>query len=256
MDLGLSRRVVLITGSSRGIGLAEARLFAQEDARVAINGVDPARAEESAAAIRATGGDAKAFAADVTNADAVAKLFARIASEMGPCEILVNNAGLAGRHLGRPADQISEEDWDAVIDSHLRATWLCTRAALPAMRAAKWGRIVNTSSIHHTGGGRPGLTSYAAAKGAISAFTRTAAKEVAADGITINTVAPGFVRTDMLTRLNDDFQNRVRSQSPLGRPAEPEEVAAAVVFLCAQQASYINGALLAVDGGRREFVWD
>jgi 3-oxoacyl-[acyl-carrier protein] reductase len=256
MDLGLSGKVVLVTGSSRGIGLAEARLFAQEGARVAINGVNPGRADEAAASIRAAGGDARAFAADVTRSGEVAKLFSRIADEMGPCEVLVNNAGLAGRHLGKPADQITEEDWDIVIDSHLRSTWLCTRAALPAMRAAKWGRIVNTSSIHHTGGGRPGLTSYAAAKGAIAAFTRTAAKEVAADGITVNTVAPGFVRTEMLTRLNEDFQSRVRSQSPLGRPAEPEEVAAAVVFLCAKQASYINGALLAVDGGRREFVWD
>ena len=256
MDLGLSRKVVLITGSSRGIGFAQARLFAQEGARVAVNGVNPERAEQSAAAIRAEGGDAQAFVADVTRADEVQALFARIAQAMGPCEVLVNNAGLAGRHLGKPADQVSEEDCDAVIDSHLRATWLCTKFALPAMRAAKWGRIVNTSSIHHTGGGRPGLTSYAAAKGAISAFSRTAAKEVAADGITINTVAPGFVRTDMLTKLNEDFQNRVRSQSPLGRPAEPEEVAAAVVFLCSRQASYINGALLAIDGGRREFVWN
>ncbi|MBU1359006.1 MAG: SDR family oxidoreductase [Gammaproteobacteria bacterium] len=256
MDLGLTRKVVLVTGSSRGIGLAEARLFAEEGARVAINGVDPARAEATAAQIRAEGGEAQAFAADVTRGDEVARLFADIARTLGPCEILVNNAGLAGRHLGRPADQITDADWDAVIDSHLRATWLCTRAALPAMRAAGWGRIVNTSSIHHTGGGRPGLSSYAAAKGAIAAFSRTAAKEVAADGITINTVAPGFVRTDMLTRLPDDFQNRVRMQSPVGRPAEPEEVSAAVVFLCSRQASYINGALLAVDGGRREFVWD
>lgn len=256
MDLGLRGKVVVVTGSSRGIGLAEARLFAQEGARVAINGVDPQRAEEAAAAIRAAGGDAVAFPADVARAETVADLFARVRDRLGECSILVNNAGLAGRHLGKPADQISEDDWDAVVDSHLRATWLCTRAALPAMRAAKWGRIVNTSSIHHTGGGRPGLTSYAAAKGAISAFSRTAAKEVASDGITINTVAPGFVRTDMLARTSDDFQSRVRSQSPLGRPAEPEEIAAAVVFLCSDQASYINGALLAIDGGRREFVWN
>lgn len=256
MDLGLSRRVVLVTGSSRGIGLAQARLFAAEGARVAINGINAERAEAAARALREAGADAQAFAADVTRADAVEDLFARIRSKMGECEVLVNNAGLAGRHLGKPVDLITEEDWDAVLNSHLRATWLCTRAALPAMRAARWGRIVNTSSIHHTGGGRPGLGSYAAAKGAISAFSRTAAKEVAGDGITINTVAPGFVRTDMLTRLNEDFQERVRSQSPLGRPAEPEEIAAAVVFLCSVQASYINGALLAVDGGRREFVWN
>jgi 3-oxoacyl-[acyl-carrier protein] reductase len=256
MDLGLLGKVVLVTGSSRGIGLAEARLFAAEGARVAINGIDPVRAEEAAASIRGGGGDAQAFVADVTKPQEVARLFARIAERMGECSILVNNAGLAGRHLGKPVDEISEEDWDKVIDSHLRATWLCTRAALPAMRAAKWGRIVNTSSIHHTGGGRPGLASYAAAKGAISAFSRTAAKEVAADGITINTVAPGFVRTDMLIRLPEDFQNRVRSQHPMGRPAEPDEVASAVVFLCSTQASYITGALLAVDGGRREFVWN
>jgi len=217
--------------------------------------VDRDRAEQAAAAIRAAGGDALAFPADITRAANVADLFASIRERMGECAILVNNAGLAGRHLGKPADQIDDADWDAVIDSHLRATWLCTRAALPAMRAARWGRIVNTSSIHHTGGGRPGLSSYAAAKGAISAFSRTVAKEVAADGITINTVAPGFVRTDMLTKLPEDFQVRVRTQNPLGRPAEPDEIAAAVVFLCSQQASYITGALLPVDGGRREFVW-
>lgn len=256
MDLGISGKVVLVTGSSRGIGLATARLFVREGARVAINGIRPERAEAAAAAIRAEGGDAQAFAADLRNAHEVADLFKRMAERTGDCAVLVNNAGLAGRHLGKPADQIIEEDWDAVIDSHLRATWLCTRAALPAMRAARWGRVVNISSIHQTGGGRAGLTSYAAAKGAISAFSRTASKEVAADGITINTVAPGFVRTEMLSKLSSDFQERVRMQHPLGRAAEPEEVAAAVVFLCSQQASYITGALLAVDGGRREFVWE
>jgi 3-oxoacyl-[acyl-carrier protein] reductase len=256
MEFGLRGKVALVTGSSRGIGLAEARLLAREGVRIAVNGLDRERAEAAAAELRAAGGDALAFAGDVTRSAEVADLFARIRVGLGPCSILVNNAGLAGRHLGKPADEISEDDWDAVIDSHLRATWLCTRAALPEMRAARWGRIVNTSSIHHTGGGRPGLASYAAAKGAISAFTRTVAKEVAGDGITINTVAPGFVRTDMLTKLPEDFQSRVRSQSPLGRPAEPDEVAAAVVFLCSQQASYITGALLPVDGGRREFVWN
>lgn len=256
MNLGISGKIVLVTGSSRGIGFEEARLFAAEGARVAINGMDAQRAEAAAAGLRAAGGDAQAFPADVSDASQVARLFQDIAERMGPCDILVNNAGLAGRHLGRRAEDIAENDWDKVIDSHLKATWLCTRAALPAMRAAGWGRIVNTSSIHHTGGGRTGVSSYAAAKGAIAAFSRATAKEVAAGGITVNTIAPGFVRTDMLTRLPADFQHVVRTQSPVGRPAEPEEIAAAVVFLCARQASYITGALLAIDGGRREFFWD
>ncbi|MBL0918551.1 MAG: SDR family oxidoreductase [Hydrogenophaga sp.] len=256
MNLGIQGKVVLVTGSSRGIGLEEAKLFAAEGARVAINGVDAPRAEAAAAAIRAAGGDAQAFAADVSDAAQVALLFERIAAHMGPCSILVNNAGLAGRHLGHLAEKITETDWDLVMGSHLRATWLCTRAALPAMRAAGWGRIVNTSSIHHTGGGRPGVSSYAAAKAGIAAFSRATAKEVAADGVTVNTVAPGFVRTEMLTQLSDRFQDTVRKQSPVGRPADPEEIAAAVVFLASRQASYITGALLAIDGGRREFVWD
>lgn len=140
MDLGLSRKVVLITGSSRGIGFAQARLFTREGARVAINGVNPKRAEQAAAAIRVEGGDALAFVADVTQSGEVQQLFARIADAMGPCDILVNNAGRAGRHLGKPVDEITEEDWDIVIDTHLRATWLCTKASLPAKRAAKWGR--------------------------------------------------------------------------------------------------------------------
>ena len=256
MDLGLRGKVVVVTGSSRGIGLAQARLFALEGARIAINGVDPARAEATATSIREGGGDAQAFAADVSQADEVHELFAQVAARMGPCEVLVNDAGVAGRHVGKPADQIAEEDWDKVMDTHLKSTWLCTREALPAMRVAGWGRIVNTSSIHHTGGGRPGMSSYAAAKAGISAFSRTAAKEVAGSGITINTVAPGFVRTDMLMRLPEEFLKRVRNQCPVGRPAEPDEIACAVVFLCSKQASYITGALLEIDGGRREFVWN
>jgi NAD(P)-dependent dehydrogenase (short-subunit alcohol dehydrogenase family) len=256
MDLGIAGKVVLVTGSSRGIGLEEVRMFAAEGARVAINGINAERAEASAAALRAAGADAQAFAADVSDAAQVARLFDNITTRMGPCSILVNNAGLAGRHLGHAAEKITDTDWDLVINSHLRATWLCTRAALPAMRAAGWGRIVNTSSIHHTGGGRPGVSSYAAAKAGIAAFSRATAKEVAGDGVTVNTVAPGFVRTDMLTRLSDAFQKTVAHQAPMGRPAEPEEIAAGVVFLCSKQASYITGALLAVDGGRREFVWD
>ena len=193
MDLGLQGKVVLVTGSSRGIGLAEARLFAAEGARVAINGVDRDRAEQAAAQIRADGGDAQAFPADVTRGERGGRSFRPHRRRARTLRSPRQQRGSRGPAPGKPADETSEADWDAVVDSHLRATWLCLRAALPAMRAARWGRIVNTSSIHHTGGGRPGLASYAAAKGAISAFSRTVAKEVAGDGITVNTVAPGFV---------------------------------------------------------------
>ena len=249
MDLGLQDKVVVVTGSSRGIGLAEAQLFAAEGARVAINGVDPGRAESAAAAIRAAGGEAQAFAADVTRAAAVDELFARVAAALGPCDVLVNNAGLAGRHLGKPADRITEEDWDAVLDSHLRATWLCTRAALPAMRAAGWGRIVLVSA------GSAYLRNhsiYGLAKQALSFLAEELALELGPE-VTVNAVAPGQIAesADDIAEFDPSFVERAIAHTPAGRLATRAEVAELVTALCGPSFDMVTGATLPVDGGWR-----
>jgi 3-oxoacyl-[acyl-carrier protein] reductase len=255
MDCLLQGKVALVTGSSRGLGLAEAKALAAEGVRVAVNGRDTSAAEAAAAQIRAGGGRADAFPADVTDEAAVERLVADVVERCGSLDILVNNAGIAGQRLGRGVDEIEGADWDAIIDSHLRSTWLCTKHAARVMKARRWGRIVNTSSVHVTGGGRPGVSSYSAAKAAVAGFGRTVAKELGAWGITVNTIAPGYIETDMLGGYPPEFLDTIRRQSPLGRLGRPEEVGALVAFLCSEPAGYMTGALICIDGGRREYTW-
>lgn len=254
MDLALAGRVALVTGSTRGLGFAAAQALAAAGARVAINGRDAAACEVAARRIVEAGGDAQPFAADVTDADAVAALVAAVAESFGSLEILVNNAGVAGRHLGRPVDATSVRDWDIVLASHARSTFLCMHHAIPWMKRAGWGRIVNTSSIHASAG-RPGVAHYAAAKAAVVALGRVAAKELGPFGITVNTVAPGFIETEMVTSLPPSFAENVSRQNPLGRLGQPDEVAAVVAFLCSPQAAYVNGCVVAIDGGRQDYAW-
>ncbi|HEV7578566.1 MAG TPA: 3-oxoacyl-ACP reductase FabG [Caldimonas sp.] len=255
MDCLLQGKVALVTGSSRGLGLAEARALAAEGVRIAVNGRDAGTAEAAAATLRADGGRADAFAADVTDEAAVERLVADVVARCGSLDILVNNAGVAGQRLGKSVDEIESADWDAVIDSHLRSTFLCTKHAARAMKSRRWGRIVNTASVHVTGGGRPGVSSYSAAKAAVAGFGRTVAKELGAWGITVNTIAPGYIETDMLGGYSAEFLDTIRRQSPLGRLGKPEEVGALVAFLCSGPAAYITGALICIDGGRREYTW-
>ena len=256
MDCQLNGKVALVTGSTRGLGHAEAAVLAAEGASVAVNGRNAEATEAAAARIRAQGGRAEAFAADVSDEAAVEELIAAIEAKFGSLDILVNNAGVAGVHLGKMVDNIDSADWDAIIASHLRSTWLCTKHASRRMKAKRWGRIVNTSSMHHTGGGRPGVSSYSAAKAAVAGFGRTVAKELGPFGITVNTIAPGYIETDLIAGYPQEFLDTVRRQSPLQRLGRPEEVGALVAFLCSVPAGYITGATICIDGGRREYTWE
>ena len=238
-----------MTGGSRGIGRATAEAFARAGAAVAFNYSrveDEAEAREALAALGAAGAGAHASRADVADAEAVARLFSEIKESFGgPPDVLVNNAALT--HDG-PLMLMAEEAWDRVLGTNLRGAYLCCRAALRGMIAARSGRIVNLVSPAAFLG-HEGASSYAASKGGLVALTKSLAREVARFGITVNAVCPGLVDTPMLDTLPAHVRGEMLAQIPLGRTAQPEEIADAVVFLTSAAASYITGAMLAVDGG-------
>lgn len=257
MELGLKERVALVTGAARGIGRKEAEAFAAEGANIAINDLNADAAQETAEEIAAHFGvSAIAAPCDVTDEDAVNAMFDEVAGRMGQIDILVNNAGIAGADVGHRIADMSLGNWERMVSSHMLSTFLCTRAAVKKMQAAGSGAIINTSSQNYTGGGRAGASNYAAAKGGVSAFTRTAAKELARDGIRVNAVAPGYVETDLIRNYPEKLLSVMRDQNPMRRLCQPEEVANAVVFLASDKASFINGALLCIDGGKRDFFWE
>ena len=256
MDLHLRDRVALITGAARGIGLAEARALAAEGVDVAICDLDLETATQAASDLAAEFSvKSRAYACDVTDEAAVAGLFADVSADFSGLHILINNAGVAGKWVGALVEDTSFENWDFMIRTHLNSTFLCTRAAIPLMRAAGFGRIVNTSSMNVVGGGRPGNANYTAAKAGIHGFTRVVAKEVGGAGITCNCLAPGYVETALIAYFTDEARHIITSQNPVGRFCQPDEVAAAAVYLCSEQAAFINGAMLNLDGGKREFHW-
>ena len=213
--------------------------------RVAVNYESNATAAgEVVAAIEHAGGTAIAVQADVSTAGDVERLFAQTVERLGPVAVLVNNAGIVRDTLLLRMD---EDDWDAVIDTDLRSVYLCTRAALRGMIRARWGRIVNISSVVGLQG-NAGQANYAAAKAGILGFTRAIAREVGSRGITVN-VAPGFIATDITATLPDETKDSILAQVALGRLGAPEEVAEAVAFLASDSAGYITGQVLTVDGG-------
>jgi 3-oxoacyl-[acyl-carrier protein] reductase len=239
-------RVALVTGGSRGIGRSVAEVLAARGDRVAVNYHRSAEAaEEVVAAIRSAGGEAVAVAADVGDGAAVADMFAAISTAFGPVEILVNNAGITRDDL---VLRMAPDAWDDVLRTNLRSAYLCTRAALRGMLRARWGRIVSVSSVAGISG-NPGQANYAASKAGLIGFTKSVAKEVGARGITVNAVAPGFVETDMTAGLGDELKDSARSAIALGRFGSPREVASAVGYLASEDASYITGQVIVVDGG-------
>jgi 3-oxoacyl-[acyl-carrier protein] reductase len=231
-----------VTGASRGIGAAIAKALAAEGWPVGVNyRSDAAAADAVVGAIEESGGRALALAADVSDPAAAGELFARVEEELGPVLVLVNNAGVRADNLSPAMD---DDEWQRVLDTNLSAAFRMTRRALRTMIRTRWGRVVNVASV---AGQRaaPGQANYATAKAGLVAFTKTVAAEVARRSVTVNAVAPGFVRTDMTEGLDE----RLLELVPAQRMGTPEEVAACVRFLASEEAGYVTGAVLTVDGG-------
>ena len=239
-------RVALVTGGSRGIGRAAALELASRGNRVAVNYAgDDAAASAVVEEIKSTGNEAIAIKADVGDVDEVDRLFAEVTAHMGPVEVLVNNAGITRDGLVLRMDPA---DWDLVMATNLRSVFLCSKAALRPMVRSKWGRIINVSSVAGLGG-NAGQANYAASKAGIIGFTKSLAKEVGSRGITVNAVAPGFIDTDMTNDLSDDVRAAAAASIAVGRFGLPREVASTVGYLASDEAAYVTGQVLVVDGG-------
>jgi 3-oxoacyl-[acyl-carrier protein] reductase len=239
-------RVALVTGASRGIGRAIAIELAARGCRVAINyQSSQAAAEDVRESICSSGGEALAVRADVSDPDGVKKLFDDVNAQLGPVEILINNAGITRDNL---LMRMSDEEWDTVMRTNLNSVFYCTRAAIRQMLKARFGRIVAVSSVSGLVG-NAGQANYAAAKAGILGIVKSAAREAASRGVTANVIAPGYVETDMTASLPDTVRTSMLARIPAGRYGSPEDIAQAAAFLASDGASYINGQVLAVDGG-------
>ena len=235
-----------MTGASRGIGRAVALRLAADGAAIAVNyHTGEAEAAEVVAAITGAGGTAVSIGGDVSDAAGAAATVATAADALGGLDILVNNAGITRDNL---VLRLSEEDWDAVLDVNLKGAFLCTKAALRPMLRQRSGRIINMTSVV-AGTGNPGQANYAAAKAGLIGLTKTVAREVASRGITVNAVAPGFISTRMVEAITEEQRGLVLERIPLARFGTPEDVAACVAFLASDDAGYITGQVLGVDGG-------
>ena len=240
------QRIALVTGGSRGIGRAIALRLAQDGARIGVNYLShEAEAQQVVEQITRGGGEALALQGDVTETAAVTDIFRRVQEVWGPVEILVNNAGIIRDSL---LMRMSDDDWDAVVDVHLRAVFLCTRYALRDMVRNRWGRVINIGSVVGVAG-NAGQANYAAAKAGVIGMTRSVAKEVANRNITVNYVAPGYMTTDIVENLPQDLKDRIMTRVPVGRFGRAEEVANLVGYLASDMASYITGQVVAIDGG-------
>jgi 3-oxoacyl-[acyl-carrier protein] reductase len=241
---GVEGRVALITGASRGIGRAIAMTLAARGAAV-VAAAREEHARPTVEAICAAGGRAEAISLDVTDAEAVEAAVAAVVAKAGRIDILVNNAGIARDQL---VLRMKRADWDAVIDTDLTATFTCTQAVLRPMLKQRGGRIVNITSVVGQAG-NPGQANYAAAKAGLIGFTKSVALEVASRGITVNAVAPGLIETDMTKALAAGARDEWAGRIPLRRLGTPDDIASAVAFLASDEASYITGHVLAVNGG-------
>ncbi|MCZ8112215.1 MAG: 3-oxoacyl-ACP reductase FabG [Betaproteobacteria bacterium] len=243
----LDGRLALVTGSSTGIGLALARGLAQAGAPVVLNGRDRARLAAAAAALRAEGHTVHESAFDATDAAAVEAAVASIEAQQGPIEILVNNAGITRR---APFTELRVEDWNAVMSTNVSGPFLVGQAVARRMVARRRGRIVNICSVMSELG-RPGTAAYTASKGALKMLTKAMAIELAAHGITVNGIGPGYFATELTAPLvaDEQFSAWVAKRAPIGRWGRVEELAPVAVFLASDAAAFVNGHVLYVDGG-------
>jgi acetoacetyl-CoA reductase len=241
----MTSRVALVTGGTGGIGTAIVRKLAQAGHRVATNYRDEAKANAWLAQLRAQGGDCLLVRADVcdpTSCEAMAK---EITAKLGPVDILVNNAGIT---RDSTFHKMSADQWMDVVNTNLNSCFYVTRPLIDAMRANKWGRIVQISSINGQKG-QYGQANYAASKAGMHGFTISLAQENAKFGITVNTVSPGYVATEMVMAVPEEVRAKIAAQIPVGRLGEPDEIAYAVSFFTANEASWITGANLSINGG-------
>jgi 3-oxoacyl-[acyl-carrier protein] reductase len=244
--LSLENKVTLVTGGSRGIGRAIALEFAARGSAVMVNyNKSPESAEEVVNQIQAAGGKAAAYQADASNLKQAEALVKFTVDLFGDLSILINNAGITRDQL---IMMMPEADWDAVIDTNLKSTFNCSKAAVKHMIRKRVGRIINIASVAGLMG-NAGQTNYSASKGGQIAFTRALAREVATRNITVNAIAPGFVDTEILESMTPQSLAAALTLVPLGRKGKPEEIAYAAAFLASDQAAYITGQVLGVDGG-------
>lgn len=233
---------VVVTGGSKGIGADIARAFAERGAKVAIVARNLERAQATAAELP---GEAVAFAADVADEEAVARVFGEIAEALGGVDVLINNAGITRDKL---LMQMKADDWNQVMETNLRSCFLCSRAVCRPMLKQRSGRIINITSVIGLTG-NAGQSNYAASKAGMIGYTKSLAKELASRSITVNAVAPGMIDTDMTRELPEATQEQIKKGIPLGRLGSGDDVAAACLFLASPAAAYITGDTLRVDGG-------
>ena len=244
--MDLTGKIAVVTGGSRGIGRAICLELGRRGAKIAFSYAgNTAAAEETLSALQELGAEAKAGQGSAADAEAVKALMDAAVKELGGLHILVNNAGITRDGL---AMAMKEDDFDAVLDTNLKGAFLCAKAAMRPMMKNRWGRIVNLSSVVALRG-NPGQANYCASKAGLIGMTKALARELGSRGITVNAVAPGYIETDMTAAMSESAREIMLGTIPAGRPGTPEDVAKAVAFLVSDEAAYITGQVLRVDGG-------
>lgn len=244
--MSLSGKIAVVTGGSRGIGRAICQRLAALGATVIVNYVsNPAAAEETVQSIRSAGGKAEPVQFNVAVAGEIEAAFKKILEAHGRVDILVNNAGITRDGL---LMKMKDEQWDEVLNTNLKGVFLCAKAVSRAMMKQRWGRIINITSVVGFAG-NAGQANYAAAKAGIVGFTKSVAKELASRGITVNGVAPGYIATDMTRDLSEEVTNTIKAEIPMGVLGEADDIAGAVAYLASDDARYVTGQFIHVNGG-------